>query len=136
MTSLRHHILRYRATAALLLAAALLMRVMVPAGFMPHLGQGTVTIILCTGTGSQAVEMAIPGMSGSGHHDGKSEHDRTEAPCVFSGLSAPALSGADPILLAGAILFIMLLAVRIPDRPRPSPVDRLRPPLRGPPAIF
>jgi hypothetical protein len=141
VTSLRRHLLKHRASAALLLLVALMMRVLVPAGFMPVLDRGTITITLCSGAGPQKIEVAMPGMvaaematHGAGHHSDSEPHEKSQAPCVFSGLAAPALSAADPILLAVAIVFVMAFGLRTPDRPVVTPALRLRPPLRGPPA--
>ena len=135
MTRFRRHLLQHRATAALLLVAALLMRVLVPAGFMPSVDRGGITLVLCSGAGAKSVQMAAGmSMSGAEHQSDREHGDTPEPPCVFSGLAAPALSGTDPILLAAAILFVMLFAVRTPARPRVAPALRLRPPLRGPPA--
>ena len=70
-------------------------------------------------------------------HGQPQQHDqqgKTDSPCTFSGLAAPALGGADPIQLAIAIAIIIaagLLAVAVT---RPRDAAYLRPPSRGPPA--
>lgn len=116
------------------MACALLVRLAVPAGFMPMFDHGSLSIVIGTGYGPQTVQVDMPGMdmSGAGHKPGKQHHDKTDTPCPFSGLTAPALSGADPILLVAALVFIMLLASRVPDRQPVRAYVRLRPPLRGP----
>jgi hypothetical protein len=133
VSRLRHLLLTYRAAAALVVALALVVRVLVPAGFMPMVDRGGISIVLCTGTGPQTVSMAMPGMDHGAEH-GPAKHDggKPEAPCAFAGLSAPALGGADPALLLGALLFI-LLAGWAPVRRPAVAAPRLRPPLRGPP---
>ncbi len=117
------------------MACALLVRLVVPAGFMPVFDHGTISIVLCTGYGPQTVQLDMPGMNMSGDgHKPDNHHDKTDTPCPFSGLTAPVLSGADPIVLAAAILFIMLLVSRVPVREPVRAYYRLRPPLRGPPS--
>ena len=133
MAALRHHLLRHRLLAAWLVAAALLMKVLVPAGYMASVSAGSITIELCSGYGPQKMVVEMPGMT---HHpDQKGEHSKAEMPCAFSGLSAPSLAGADPLLLAVAIAFVILTVFRIAARPAlPGAPSYLWPPLRGPPA--
>jgi hypothetical protein len=119
---------RYPLLAALLMAAALLLRVAVPAGFMPVVEEGRFTVLICSGTGPARMQVAMPGMA-------HGQHDTAEPPksCAFSDLSLQALGGADPVQLAAAILYAfvaaLLLAAALPVRPS----AHLRPPLRGPP---
>ena len=129
MAAVRHHLLQHRWLAAWLVGIALVMRIVVPAGYMPTFVGNSVTIALCSGSGPMT--MAMPGMTK--HGDTKTEHGKTEMPCGFAGLSAPSLAGADPILLALAVAFIIATALRAVD-PRRVELQRfLRPPLRGPP---
>jgi hypothetical protein len=133
VTALRHHLLRHRLLTAWLVAVALLMKILVPAGYMASVSAGSITIELCSGYGPQKIFVAMPGMT---HHpDQKGEHGKAEMPCAFSGLSAPSLTGADPLLLTVAIAFVILTVFRIAARPTlPGAPSYLRPPLRGPPA--
>jgi hypothetical protein len=116
--------------AAFLVAAALLLRVLVPAGFMPNISHGKVEISLCTGYGPAKVMAAMPGMGGKSD---RPQHRGGEMPCAFAGLAMPGLAGADPIQLAAAIAIItatsLFLVALLVARHEP----RLRPPLRGPP---
>ncbi|MFN9716811.1 MAG: hypothetical protein ACK54U_02540 [Sphingomonadales bacterium] len=53
--------------------------------------------------------------------------------CAFSGLGHSALGGADPLLLATALAFILLIGIApLPALPRRD-LPFLRPQLRGPP---
>lgn len=126
--ALRRHVLNHPALAALILAAALLLRVLVPAGFMPVNDHGRVVIAICSGTSAGA--MTMPGMK---HHD--SGGDMAKSPCAFADLALPMQGGADPVLLVAALAFVALLALvrAVPVAPRGP--RNLRPPLRGPPAI-
>ncbi len=112
----------------------MMMKVLVPAGFMPTVDHGQIVISICSGTGPMTMVMAMPGMEHG--KPGENQHSKSEQPCAFSGLSAPSLAAADPVLLAIAILFVMALALRpmVPSVVRQRP--HLRPPLRGPPATL
>ena len=137
MIGLRHHLMRHRRLAAWLIVLTLLVKLIVPSGYMLGWSGGRVTAELCSGVApAPAVAHAMPGMVGMAHHtpDKTPEHGKVEMPCAFAGLVAPALGGADPLLLAAAIAFIVatvfrLAAPRRAARARPY----LRPPLRGPP---
>jgi len=114
--------------AALVVAMALAVRILVPAGFMPTLQQdGSLTIALCNGTSPATMELKIPGMK---HHGG--EH-QTQERCAFSDLALPVLGGADPVQLAAAIAFLMLAAFFAVPAFDLRRARQLRPPLRGPP---
>lgn len=130
MTSLRHFFLRHRAFAVWLVAAALVMKVLMPAGFMASASQGAMTIELCSGYGPQTVTVAI---LGADERHAPAQHDKSDMPCAFSGLAATSLAAADPIILAIAIAFIIATAFRTAPIHVARAPARLRPPLRGPP---
>jgi hypothetical protein len=127
---LRHFLLRHRALAAWVLSLALLMKVLVPAGYMIGNSAGTITVELCSGYGPMKMTMAIPGMD---QHQDKGDHQGKEMPCAFSGLATPSLAAVDPLLLALVIAFIVATVFRIATFGTVSAPGRLRPPLRGPP---
>ena len=132
MTRLRAFFLHHRSLAAGLIAAALLIKALVPLGFMPGTASnGTMIVQICNGYGPQSMVMEIPGKA---EHDKQSQHGKGEMPCAFSGLSVPSLAGTDPVLLALAILFVMAMALRTVRPLALSSAAYLRPPLRGPPA--
>lgn len=109
------------------------MKVLVPAGYMPSVSAGSITIELCSGYGPQKMVAAMSGMT---HHpEKKGEHGKAEIPCAFAALSAPSLAGADPLLLALAIAFIVATVFRIGRPTAVSTPAFLRPPLRGPPSL-
>lgn len=130
VTRLRHHIFTHRGWAAWLFAAALLMKLLVPAGFMPAASAGTITIELCTGAGAQTI--TIPGE----HQDEQGGHGKTGSPCIFAGLGAPLLAAADPVLLALALAFVVATAFRLAVAPVTTALAYLRPPPRGPPTAI
>ena len=132
MTAFRHHLRHHPHLAVWLIAAALLMKMLVPTGYMASASAGTIIIELCTGFGPRTMTVAMPGMA---HHDDapKGDHGRGEMPCAFAGLSAPSLATADPILLAIAIAFVIAAAFRVVATGAVTAPPFLRPPLRGPP---
>lgn len=132
--ALRRLLLDHRALTAWVLACAMMMKILVPAGFMPVVSAGNVTIEICGGTAPapmvKAMTMAMPGMV---HHSDKADHQGRDMPCAFSGLTAPSLAAADPVLLAIAIAFIVALVFRVQVALPIAARAYLRPPLRGPP---
>lgn len=71
---------------ALLMALAMLARLLVPAGFMPMAGAGGApTLVMCTGTGP----MAMPAMARADtrRHDPATGHDAEHA-CPFATMAA------------------------------------------------
>lgn len=96
MQGARHGMDTWRGKAALgLIALALLVRVMIPAGYMPAAGQGF-AITLCTGTGTVSAWMDEDGNV----HKGKPADSKPDHPCTFAGFSAaldmPDLGGGMP----------------------------------------
>lgn len=160
MAEARAFFRRFPALVALTLALALLMRAWVPGGYMPVAANGTVQLLPCSGHGVLAwpgaadhgIGDAMDGMDHamSGHAMGDHpmahtapdgpEHGpsggdmQLDMPCAFSGLAAPGLTGADPLLLAAALIFLYVAAlfarVRVPFRH----VAFLSPPAQAPPA--
>ncbi|MBM3927577.1 MAG: hypothetical protein FJ335_03835 [Sphingomonadales bacterium] len=133
MTALRRLFRLHPGIAVAIVALALAMKLLVPAGFMPTIADGRIVVSICTGAGPTTAMMEMPGMA---HHapDAPAKSDPTAgAPCAFAGLASPSLAAVDPLLLAVAILVAMALASR-PIIPPPAPVrPHVRPPLRGPP---
>lgn len=135
MRALRALMRRRRSCFALLLACTLAVRLIVPAGFMPAMDGGGLSLRICSGMASGSEMAAMPAMPHGGHgeHDGEGG-GKAQTPCAFAGIGMAALGGADPVLLLAALLFAFLLASRAAPWPLPKPPSRLRPPLRAPPA--
>lgn len=132
MQLFRRLVLTNRKFVGLLLALVLAMKLLMPAGFMPTVADGHIVITICSSSGPMKMVMAIPGMD-HGTSDGEEHRDSAATPCAFSGLSAPLLAAADPVLLATAILFVMVLGLRNATPPVITASPHLRPPLRAPP---
>jgi hypothetical protein len=134
VTALRRNLTGHRWLAAAIIAVALLMRVLVPAGYMAARTASGITIELCSGVSASApTGTAMSAM----HHGGEKpgHHAQPELPCAFAAVAVPSLAAADPLIFAIAIGFIF--AVMLPPRLRLSVTSAtfLRPPLRGPPTI-
>ena len=135
MASLRALLLRHRTIAAALVALALCMKALVPAGYMVAPQARTFTLLVCADSLGErtATQVSIPARDGT--HQNTDANTKAHDVCPFAGHAFPALGGADPILLALAIAFVLARGFA----PAPSPiirrVARLQPPLRGPPAL-
>lgn len=128
-------LLAQRHLAILLCAAALLMKLLVPAGYMVGGDRGRPTVELCSGVASRPMAATMPGMRGDApDHGGSRDHGKAEGPCAFSGLSAPTLGAADPVQVAALVAFILAAGLVPAVLPAPFRRAHLRPPLRGPPA--
>ena len=129
--SAARRLLAQRYLAALLCAATLLLKLLVPTGYMIGSDHGRMTIELCSGVAGQSAAVT---MHGDMPEHGKSQdHGKAETPCAFSGLSAASLGPVDPIQLAALIAFV--LGIGLLPAVLPVIVRRgyMRPPLRGPP---
>jgi hypothetical protein len=75
-----------------LLALALAVRVLVPAGWMPAQGQG-MAITICSGAGAESVWIDADGKI---HKHDPSQGSMADHPCAFAGMGAPMLGGDVP----------------------------------------
>lgn len=128
MVFVRRLLLQRSLVAAMIVVAALAMRMLVPGGFMPTIDHGRMMISICTGSGPATVAMDVPGME---HHD---RGDAAESGCAFADLALPAIGGADPVQLAEILAYVLALGLIIALTVPVAPAVRWRPPLRGPPA--
>lgn len=135
MHLLRSYFARHRTVATILIVAALCMKALIPAGYMPGKGDKVLTVEICTASQGEHLtrQIVLPGDGKSGSEQGG--HGKTDGSCAFSALSFASLSGADPGLLALVLLFILTLGFVPVNAPRPLRQSHLRPPLRGPPAL-
>lgn len=114
---------------AALIALALCVKALVPAGYMisaPHLA---ITIEICADASGlpSSMQLLVPRESMQ-DSDAKSQNF-----CPYASLAMPSLSGADAPLLVLAIAYILALGFAGAVWLRFRPAAHLRPPLRGPP---
>ncbi|HUD29906.1 MAG TPA: hypothetical protein VMQ93_13620 [Novosphingobium sp.] len=131
MGTIRHFFRDRPALAALLLAAALCLKALVPTGYMPAAPDTGLIVALCSGSMPAGSTMTIAIPKKGSHQD----HGTTTAdhPCAFAPLAA-GMTGADlaPLLLA-ALAFVFVFAIlRKPLATIAAPA-RIRPPGRAPP---
>lgn len=132
MLPFRAFFLRHHALACILVMAALCMKLLVPAGFMLGHNSKVLTVEICTdGMGPAVTKQLIIPMKGQ---PGDTSSKAGKGDCPFSSLSMASVDGADQLLLALALAFILALGFAAVRTSLPKPVFHLRPPLRGPPA--
>jgi len=133
VTALRTLLMRHRALAILLVAAALCLKALVPAGYMLEARHKVLTVTVCMDSQGHTVtrDIVVP-MKGSPAGDAARHADAGKA-CGWSSLAMDGLAGADAPLLAAALAFILALGFAPLAAPRPRRAVWLRPPLRGPP---
>lgn len=124
----------------LLCVATLLVKLLVPAGYMISGDHGRVAITLCPGNAPQAMTGMHDAAHDAGHANGHGktkDHGKAEMPCAFAGLTAAGTGAIDPIQLAALIAFIMIAgASGLSAPPARAGPAYLRPPLRGPPTTL
>ena len=121
----------HRRLAALLVALALCIKTLVPAGFMIGSASHVLTVQICADTqGTQLTRQIVIPQKGGGH-EGRAAADQ---PCAFGALAMASLAGTDIVLLAPALAFILALGFAPLPQRRTLRRLHIRPPLRGPPA--
>lgn len=130
-------LLAQRHFAVLICAAALLLKLLVPTGYMIGSDHGHIAITICSGVAPATMAMDMPGMHGDmAGHDKSKDHGKAEMPCAFSALSAAMTAAIDPIQLAALIAFVMAIGLAGVLLPAPYGPTYLRPPSRAPPACL
>lgn len=136
MTPLRALTQSHRKIALLFLAVALLVKAVVPAGYMVGGTFKTLTVSICADSTGGVItkQMAVPIKHGSGDASGESAKDA--GTCAFTSLISGSLAGVDIELLAAALAFILALGFAAQAAPHRAAISWLRPPLRGPPSLI
>ncbi|MBE2993718.1 hypothetical protein IFR23_17085 [Sphingomonas sp. CFBP 13603] len=132
-------LLAQRHLAVLLCVAVLLLKLLVPTGYMIANDRAAITIVTCSGMTTEA--MAMPGMgddmattkAAMPDHQPSTDHGKTEMPCAYAGLSAQILGAVDPVILLAALAVVATSALLAAPGATLQPHPYLRPPLRGPP---
>ena len=132
MLHLRRLAMSNRCWAATLFGLALLLKALMPAGYMTVSSGKSITVEICSGTGPASFTLHIPA---DGDSKGGKGSTSAEQPCAFAGLGAQALAAVDPVILAAALAFAFIVALRFVDLRLPRHRAHIRPPLRGPPAF-
>ena len=135
MNTLRAFILKQRPWAMVLAVFALLVRGLVPAGYMLAPSALTLSVQICSDLQEDhpTIQIVVP-RSGDGQ-DRSGDHGQKNPPCAFSALSMASVAGADGLLLAVALAFILITSALLVALPVHRRFAHLRPPLRGPPSF-
>lgn len=121
---------RHPALALGLVALALVMKVLVPVGFMPVAMGKAISVAICDGHGdARTTTIALPGSD-----DGESRMAKAAKVCPFSVLSVASLGGIDAAFAAALLLFILAIGFMPSTLPSLRRVAFLTPPSCGPPA--
>lgn len=133
MRSIRALIFRSRTLAVCMVVAALFVKALIPNGYMVAQDARTITVRICgDSTGHDFnKQVRIPEKSKPLNSSGKA----AKSGCAFSSLGMTGLGGADTIILALALAFILALGFAPSTVASPRRTAFLRPPLRGPPAL-
>ncbi|MCW1382428.1 hypothetical protein OLX02_06305 [Novosphingobium sp. KCTC 2891] len=132
MGAVRDILMRHRTLAMLLVALSLAIKALVPAGYMPgQTATKSFTILICAdATGDHGPRQVTVPQGGA-----KETATKAHENCAFAGLGFAALAGADPVLLALALAFIVALGFGPIVLPRLARASRVLPPPCGPPAL-
>ncbi len=131
MQTFRAFLIRNRALVALLAAAMLCFKALLPAGTMLTVQNHVLTVAICADASSGKIvkQIVIPI---NGKHDQQSKADGA---CPWSALGMGAVAPTDPLQLVLALAFILALGFLPLTARAPERRERLRPPLRGPPIL-
>ncbi|HEX8308077.1 MAG TPA: hypothetical protein VF645_06620 [Allosphingosinicella sp.] len=134
MGTFRFALLKHHVLALAIGLAALVLRLAVPAGYMPVMGESGPALTVCPGGGpiAAAPDPAHGDPSTPGRTHGGDSTDSARS-CAFADLALPAIGGADPFQLSAALIFIMAAGLFAASPGPRRAALRLRPPLRGPP---
>jgi hypothetical protein len=124
----------HRQLAALLLAATLCLKALVPGGYMVGQQANLLTITICADAPGGHADRAIAIPLTAKQPGSAEEHGKTDQTCPYSALGMASLAGADAVLLAATLAFAMALGFLPVVPARLAHASRLRPPPRGPPA--
>jgi len=126
-----------RTIALALLACALALRLLVPAGWMPVVDAQGLHLTLCSGSGPLEAPVAHHAMAGMAHHQHHQHHDQgmPDHPCAFAGLGLALAEPMLPVLaLAQPVVRALPLPIALADaigRGLAAPP----PPATGPPVL-
>ncbi|WP_188768770.1 hypothetical protein [Novosphingobium endophyticum] len=132
MRTLRQFFRDRPALAALLLAAALCLKIVLPAGYMPSAAGSDMVVALCSSMApeGQTVTIRIPGKAGQDDMSGSAKQS-----CAFAPLAAAVLGSVPPAIVLAALLFVFVAAILGQPLALRPVTARIRPPSQGPPAF-
>lgn len=130
MGRLRAYLRSHFRLAMLLIAAALVIKAVVPTGYMIGSQGKALTILVC---GDASGDHLAKQITISGKSEGTAKPAET---CPYASLSFASLDAGLPAFVALAIAFLLLLGFAPIRIPALAGLPYIRPPLRGPPALI
>jgi hypothetical protein len=130
---LRTLILGHRGGALLLIAVALALKALIPAGYMVGSRSLVLSIEICADTTGEHLTrlLVLP----RDNPAPASDAGKGSAACPFASLWVGGLAGDVANFVAAAIAFILVLGFAPMRPPRLLPAPFMRPPLRAPPGL-
>jgi hypothetical protein len=122
-----------RPLVMVILALALFVRAVIPAGYMVAPSSLKLTVQVCADgvSGQTTVQIEVP-LSKGGQRD-KSDHGQKNGPCAFSALSMASMAQDHRPLSIVALATIVATIITNGAPHLQQQAHHLRPPLRGPP---
>jgi len=120
--------------ALLFVMLALALKAAVPAGFMLTSANNTITVAICADASGDDIPRKIVIPTSPTPPQSKHAGDQTGGTCSWAASGLGVISSVAPLIVL-ALVFILLLGLAPIAPPAPRAVFRLRPPLRGPPAL-
>jgi hypothetical protein len=134
MQALRALAHKHRLLAMIVVLCALALKAAVPSGYMIGQHGKVFTVEICADASGGTVTRQIVVPQAGGHENAADSHDKAPATCPYAALGPATLGGADAVLLALAMAFILALGfVPAPALPLRR-LFRVLPPACGPPA--
>lgn len=135
MRAMRVLTLHQRSWFIMILALAMFVRAVVPAGYMVAPASMTLSVQICADgvMGPSKIEIEVP-LSNDGQSD-KTDHGQKSGPCAFSALSMALMAGDHSPLLIVALATIVATIITNGAPHLLYQSHHLRPPLRGPPSF-
>ncbi|WP_404478917.1 hypothetical protein [Novosphingobium sp. BL-52-GroH] len=134
MDTLRTFFRQHSALAFGLIALALCLKIFVPSGYMIAQDTRTITVQICHDASGEGPDLTIAVPVKGANDDAPGKPAKGE--CPYGALSMASLGGADPVLLALALAFILALGFAPVRLAIATGFANIRPPLRGPPALI
>ncbi|RDV02562.1 hypothetical protein DXH95_11395 [Sphingorhabdus pulchriflava] len=123
----------YARLAMMLVVMALLVKAMLPAGFMLAPTSKSFTVAICADGSGEMQTRTVTVSVENGSNGGKVDHAQSGKGCAYSALSVASTAGVDAPLLVLALAILLLIGLAPAPRLSLAIAHHLRPPLRGPP---
>ena len=130
---IRSALTRCQLLAVAILSGALVLRLAVPAGFMPVLQDGAPTLTICPGWSTHIAAKAGLGMAAMDHH--RDDAPQPQRGCAFADLALAMVASSEPVQPGPAIAWPGFTPASKGETRPAIPIGHLRPPLRGPPRL-